>query len=118
MNISDELMKHLTLAMFFKKLTEMPTSALIEYKIDDKGTVSAHTEGRAVELDFLTAIIVRNRIKRVDKDLGEKYIDAYFDLMKELIPLIDKFEEEINEPDKSDIDSIKKFNDLFKDLGL
>lgn len=38
--------------------------------------------------------------------------------MKEIIPLIDKFEEKINEPDKSDIDSINKFNDLFKDLGL
>lgn len=38
--------------------------------------------------------------------------------MKEIIPLIDKFEEKIIEPDKSDIDAIKKFNDLFKDLGL
>ena len=38
--------------------------------------------------------------------------------MKEIIPIIDKFEDKIIEPDKSDIDSIKKFNDLFKDLGL
>jgi Mg2+ and Co2+ transporter CorA len=118
MNSFDELMKHLTFAMFFKKLTEKPTPALIEYKINDKGTVSAHTEGREVELDFLTAIILRDRIEKVAKDLGDKYVDSFFDLMKEIIPLIDKFEEKIIDPDKSDIDSIKKFNDLFKGLGL
>lgn len=113
----DELFKKIALAAFFDKLRKiMP--GLIEYKIDAEGVVEAHTEGRAVELDFLTAIILRDRIKKVAKDLGEKYIDTYFDLMKEIIPLIDKFEEKIIDPDKSDIDSIKKFNDLFKDLGL
>lgn len=113
----DEFLKKITLAAFFDKLRNI-TPGLIEYKIDAEGVVEAHTEGRSVELDFLTAIIVRDRIKKVAKDLGENYIDTYFDLMKEIIPLIDKYEEKINEPVKSDIDSIKKFNDLFKDLGL
>lgn len=113
----DELLKKIALATFFDKLRNI-TPGLIEYKIDTQGVVEAHTEGRAIELDFLTAIIVRDRIKKVAKDLGDNYIDTYFDLMKEIIPLIDKFEEKIIEPDKSDIDSIKKFNDLFKDLGL
>ena len=113
----DELLKKIALATFFDKLRNI-TPGLIEYKIDTKGVVEAHTEGRSIELDFLTAIIIRDRIKKVAKDLGEKYIDTYFDLMKEIIPLIDKFEEKIIEPDKSDIDSINKFNDLFKDLGL
>lgn len=113
----DELLKKIALATFFDKLRNI-TPGLIEYKIDTQGVVEAHTEGRAIELDFLTAIIIRDRIKKVAKDLGEKYIDTYFDLMKEIIPLIDKFEEKIIDPDKSDIDSIKKFNDLFKDLGL
>jgi hypothetical protein len=113
----DELLKKIALATFFDKLSNI-TPGLIEYKIDTQGVVEAHTEGRSIELDFLTAIIIRDRIKKVAKDLGEKYIDTYFDLMKEIIPLIDKFEEKIIEPDKSDIDSIKKFNDLFKDLGL
>lgn len=122
MNISDELMKHLTLALFFKKLTEMPTPALIEYKIDDKGMVSAHTEGREVELDFLTAIILRDRIKKVAKDLGDKYIDTFFDLMKEIITRVDECEEKLEDSDEQknnrDKESIKKFNDMFKDLGL
>lgn len=113
----DELLKKIALATFFDKLRNI-TPGLIEYKIDTQRVVEAHTEGRSIELDFLTAIIIRDRIKKVAKDLGEKYIDTYFDLMKEIIPLIDKFEEKIIEPDKSDIDSIKKFNDLFKDLGL
>lgn len=113
----DEFLKKITLATFFDKLRNI-TPGLIEYKIDTQGVVATHTEGRAIELDFLTAIIVRDRIKKVAKDLGEKSIDTYFDLMKEIIPLIDKFEDKIIEPDKSDIDSIKKFNDLFKDLDL
>lgn len=122
MNISDELMKHLTLAMFFKKLTEMPTPALIEYKIDDKGMVSAHTEGREVELDFLTAIILRDRIKKVAKDLGDKYVDTFFDFMKEIITRVDECEEKLEDSDEQknnrDKELIKKFNDMFKDLGL
>ena len=117
MNEFDELLKKIALATFLDKLRNI-TPGLIEYKIDTQGVVAAHTEGRAFELDFLTAIIIRDRIKKVAKDLGEKYIDTYFDLMKEIIPIIDKFEDKIIEPDKSDIDSIKKFNDLFKDLGL
>lgn len=122
MNRFDELMKHLSLAMFFKKLTEMPTPALIEYKIDDKGTVSAHTEGREIELDFLTAIILRDRIKKVAKDLGDKYVDTFFDLMKEIIPIVDECEEKLEDSDEQknnrNKESIKKFNDMFKDLGL
>lgn len=117
MNEFDELLKKIALATFLDKHRNI-TPGLIEYKIDTQGVVAAHTEGRAIELDFLTAIIIRDRIKKVAKDLGEKYIDTYFDLMKEIIPIIDKFEDKIIEPDKSDIDSIKKFNDLFKDLGL
>lgn len=113
----DELFKKIAIAAFVDKLRNI-TPGLIEYKIDTQGVVEAHTKGRSIELDFLTAIIIRDRIKKVAKDLGEKYIDTYFDLMKEIIPLIDKFEEKIIEADKSDIDSIKKFNDLFKDLGL
>ena len=117
MNEFDELLKKIALATFLDKLRNI-TPGLIEYKIDTQGVVAAHTEGRAIELDFLIAIIIRDRIKKVAKDLDEKYIDTYFDLMKEIIPIIDKFEDKIIEPDKSDIDSIKKFNDLFKDLGL
>lgn len=122
MNISDELMKHLTLAMFFKKLTEMPTPALIEYKIDDKGMVSAHTEGREAELEFLTAIILRDRIKKVAKYLDDKYVDTFFDLMKEIITRVDECEEKLEDSDEQknnrDKESIKRFNDMFKDLGL
>jgi hypothetical protein len=122
MNSFDELMKHLTLAMFFNKLTEKPTPALIEIKINDKGMVSTHTEGREVELDFLTAIILRDRIKKVAKDLGDKYVDTFFDLMKEIIPMIDGCEEKLEDSDEQknnrDKESIKKFNDMFKDLGL
>lgn len=118
----DELMKQLTLAMFFKKFSEEPTPALIEYKIDDKGTVSAHTEGREVELDFLTAIILRDRIKKVTKGLGDKYVDTFFDLMKELIPIVDecydKSEDSDEQKNNRDKESIKKFNDMFKDLGF
>lgn len=122
MNRFDELMKHLSLAIFFNKLTEKPTPALIEYKINDKGTVSAHSEGREVELDFLTAIILRDRIKKVAKDLGDKYVDTFFDLMKEIIPMVDECEEKLEDSDEQknnrDKESIKKFNDMFKDLGL
>ena len=122
MNRFDELMKHLTLAMFFKKLTEKPTPALIEIKMNDKGMVSAHTEGREAELDFLTAIILRDRIKKVAKDLGDKYVDTFFDLMKEIIPMINECEEKLEESDEQknnrDKESIKKFNEMFKDLGL
>ena len=121
-NKFDELMKHLTLAAFFKKLTETPTPALIEYKIDDKGMVSAHSEGRAVELVFLIAVILRDRIKKIAEDLGDKYVDSYFDLMKEIIPMVDECEERLEESDEQknnrDKESIKKFNDIFKDLGL
>lgn len=122
MNSFDELMKHVTLAMFFKKLTEMPTPSLIEYKIDDKGVVSAHTEGREVELDFLTAIILRDRIKKVAKNLGDKYVDTFFDLMKEIMHSVDECEEKLEDSDEQknnrDKELIKKFNDMFKDLGL
>lgn len=122
MNSFDELMKHLTLAMFFQKLNERPTPALIEYKINDKGTVSAHTEGREVELVFLTAIILRDRIKKVAKDFGDKYVDDFFYLMKEIILMVDECEEKLEDSDEQknnrDKESIKKFNDMFKDLGL
>lgn len=122
MNSFDELMKHVILTMFFKKLTEMPSPSLIEYKIDDKGMVSAHTEGREVELDFLTAIILRDRIKKVDKNLGDKYVDTFFNLMKEIMHSVDECEEKLEDSDEQknnrDKESIKKFNDMFKDLGL
>lgn len=122
MNSFDELMKHLTLAKFFEKLTEKPTPALIEIKINDKGIVSAHTEGREVELVFLTAIMLRHRIKKVAKDLGDKHVDTFFDLMKEIIPMINECEKELEESDEQknnrDKESIKKFNEMFKDLGF
>lgn len=118
MDSFEEFMKSLIIASFFKKLLSIKPAKL-EYSINKDGEVCAKGEGRPIERQLLTAVIIRDQVKKIFGSIDA--LDIYFDIMKKIIPELDKAEIVIDshsskeERDDFDVDI---FKDMFKDLGL
>ena len=119
MNFDDFMEKILTDEMLMRLCTFSP--AKINIEMDDKGNVSNSVRGNHFSLKFLVAILIRDLAKKTDSD-----IDKYFDELKEYLKLCDKLDEvdkdKANEFStaikEKDIASLRRFNEMFKDLGL
>lgn len=119
MNFDDFMEKILTDEMLMRLCTFSP--AKINIEMDDKGNVSNSVRGNHFSLKFLVAILIRDLAKKTDSD-----IDKYFDELKEYLKLCDKLDEvdkdKANEFStaikEKDIESLRRFNEMFKDLGL
>lgn len=119
MNFDDFMEKILTDEMLMRLCTFSP--AKINIEMDDKGNVSNSVRGNHFSLKSLVAILIRDLAKKTDSD-----IDKYFDELKEYLKLCDKLDEV--DKDKADafstaikekdIESLRRFNEMFKDLGL
>lgn len=119
MNFDDFMEKILTDEMLMRLCTFSP--AKINIEMDDKGNVSNSVRGNHFSLKFLVAILIRDLAKKTDSD-----IDEYFDQLKEYLKVCDKLDEvdkdKANEFStaikEKDIESLRRFNEMFKDLGL
>ena len=119
MNFDDFMEKILTDEMLMRLCTFSP--AKINIEMDDKGNVSNRVRGNYFSLKFLVAMLIRDLVKKTDSD-----IDKYFDELKEYLKVCDKLDE--IDKDKTDafstaikekdIESLRRFNEMFKDLGL
>lgn len=115
-----ELITSELLDAFFEQLTNIKP-AKIEYSVDEHGEVKGYIKGRNAELLLLVATIISDRIKKITEDI-EGFSDIYLKLLKEIIRVLQDysitFEKSNEQNKKNDENSLKKFNDIFKDLDL
>lgn len=95
------------------KALENSMPASISYKIDKEGNVEGHMNGRHFEIDLLTAYLIFDRMKTLNVDF-----DTYSQLIKQFVKLLEAVRSDEGNSDKDNINSIKNFNMIFKDLGL
>lgn len=89
-----------------------PAPASIHYDLDKEGNVSAHISGRASDVLTLSALIVRDILKKYTNYT----IDEYCKDLKKAVSIIGKGDE-LKDCNNSD-EYIEKFNEMFKDLGF
>ena len=119
-NFEFELVKKELLEALFEQLTGV-RPAKIEYCVDEYGRIKGYVQGRNAEVLLLVATIVCDRIKKITEDI-DGFSDTYLKFLKEIICIIQDYSitfDKTNEQNKkNNEDSLKKFNDIFKDLDL